>query len=387
MDFDLSEEQLSIQKAAEEFARGELRKDIALECERTRGFPRELLKKACELGLIGIQYPEEYGGQGYGVFENVLVVEALCRQDSGLGMSLSRADSSAEMILRYGSEEQKRRYLPLLTAGEAISGGAFTEPDHGSDITSLNTTAVRQGEVFVINGSKIFVTNGPICDFLVVLCQTDPAAAPPHLGQSVFIVEKGTQGFAVSDVGERMGDRMVPTGDLSFGDVRVSESDLVGRENEGFLQTLRLFEELRLEVAAQALGIAQGCLDRAVAYVKNRKQFGRRLQEFQVTRHKLADMAVRIETARMMVYKAAWSFDKGICNSPLTSIAKLAASRAAMKLADEAVQLHGGYGYMLEYEVERFYRDARLTAIYAGTTEIQKNTVADGLLGHARAGR
>jgi alkylation response protein AidB-like acyl-CoA dehydrogenase len=382
MDFSLSEEQLSIQKAAEEFAKGEFHKDVALECEKNHRFPHGILRKACELGLIGIHYPEEYGGQGYGVFENVLVVEALCRQDSGLGMALGCADSSAEMILRYGSEEQKRKYLPPLTKGDAISGGAFTEPDHGSDIRSLSTTAVRQGEAFIINGSKMFVTNGPICDFLVVLCQTNPAAVTPHLGQSVFIVEKGTQGFAASDVGEKMGNKMVPTGELSFDDVRVSDSDLVGRENEGFFQALHLFEELRLEVAAQALGIAQGCFDRAVTYVKDRRQFGKRLKEFQVTQHKLADMAVRIETARMMVYKAAWSFDKGVNDSYLTSIAKLTASQTAMKVADEAIQLHGGYGYMLEYEMERFYRDARLTAIFAGTTDIQKNTIADGLLGY-----
>jgi alkylation response protein AidB-like acyl-CoA dehydrogenase len=380
MDLDLSEEQLSIQKAAEEFAKGEFDKDIALECERNHRFPYDILKKACELGFVGIHYPEEYGGQGYGVFENALVVEALCRQDSGLGMALSCADSSAEMILRYGSEEQKRKYLPRVARGEAISSGAFTEPDCGSDLTNLSTTAVRQGKEFIINGSKMFITNGPICDFLVVLCQTNPAAVPSHMGQSVFVVDKGMQGFTASDVGEKMGNKMVPTGELSFNDVRASESDLVGRENEGFQQSLRIFEELRVEVAAQGLGIAQGCFDRVVAYVKTRKQFGKRLQEFQVTQHKLADMAVRIETARMMVYKAAWSFDKGMYDPYLTSIAKLTAARAAVKVADEAIQLHGGYGYMLEYEMERFYRDARLTAIYAGTTEIQKNTIADGLL-------
>ena len=380
MDFNLSEEQLSIQKAAEEFAKGEFNKDVALEHERTHAFPREMFKKASQLGFVGIHYPEEYGGQGYGVLENMLVAEAFCRQDSGLGMALSCADSCSEMILRYGSEEQKGKYLPRVARGEAVSAGAFTEPDHGSDITSLSTTAVRQGGEFIINGAKTFITNGPICDFLVVLCQTDQAAVPPHEGQSVFIVEKGQQGFTASDVGEKMGSKMVPTGELSFNDVRAAESDLVGRENKGFSQAVRIFEELRLEAAAQALGIAQGAFDRVLAYVRNRKQFGRRLEEFQVTQHKLADMAVKIETARMTAYKAAWSFDMGTYDPCLTSIAKIAASRAAVEVADEAIQIHGGYGYMLEYEVERFYRDARLIDIYAGTREIQKNVVADWLL-------
>jgi alkylation response protein AidB-like acyl-CoA dehydrogenase len=380
MDFNLTEEQAAIQKAAEEFAKGEFDRGFALECERTHTFPRDIFRKACELGFVGIHFPEEYGGQGYGVLENVLIVEALCRQDSGLGIALSCADSSSEMILRYGSDEQKSRYLPAITRGEAISSGAFTEPDHGSDITSLSTTAVRQGKDFVINGAKTFITNGPICDFAVVLCQTDPAADPPHSGQSVFVVERGAAGFVASDVGEKMGNKMVPTGELSFADVRVGESDLVGKEGRGFFHALHFFEELRLEVAAQAVGIAQGAFDRALAYVRDRKQFGRRLQEFQVTQHKLAEMAMKIETARMIVYKAAWNFDRGVYDPYLTSIAKTSAAKAAVEVADEAIQLHGGYGYMLEYEVERFYRDARLTEIYGGTREIQRNTIADALL-------
>jgi alkylation response protein AidB-like acyl-CoA dehydrogenase len=380
MDFDLSEEQESIQKAAEEFAKGEFDKDLALEFERNHTFPHEILGKASQLGFLGIHYPEEYGGQGYGVLENVLIVEALCRQDSGMGIALSCADSCTEMILRFGSEDQKKKYLPAVARGEAISGGAFTEPDHGSDITAMSTTAIRQGDSFLINGSKTFITNGPVCDFLVVLCQTDLAIDPPHRGQSVFVVEKGTPGFTASDVGEKMGNKMVPTGELSFNDVKVSCSDMVGPENAGFQQALHLFEELRLEVAAQAVGIAQGSFDRALAYAKDRKQFGKKLQDFQVTRHKLADMAAKIETARTMTYRAAWSFDKGIHNPYLTSIAKFYAARVAVEVADEAIQLHGGYGYMLEYEVERFYRDARLTELYAGTREIQKNTIAAGLL-------
>ncbi len=378
MDFRLNYEQEAIQKAAEEFAKGEFDKDIALEYERSHSFPFEVWKKACELGFVGMHYPEAFGGQEYGVFENALVVEAFCRQDSGLGIALSCADSCVEMILRCGSKEQKERYLVPVTRGEAISSGAFTEPDHGSDITSVSTTAVKDGGEYVINGSKTFITNGPVCAFALVLCQTDPSKG--RNGESVIIVERDTKGFTTSDVGEKMGNKMVPTGELSFNDVRVPISNLVGKENNGFFQAMDLFQELRIEVAAQALGIAQGSFDRALAYAKERKQFGKRLEEFQITRHKLADMLIKIETARLAVYRAAWNFDQENIDPQLISIAKTFAARTAVEVADEALQLHGGYGYMLEYEVERFYRDARLTEIYAGTREIQKNTIANSLV-------
>ncbi|HEX2967358.1 MAG TPA: acyl-CoA dehydrogenase family protein [Syntrophorhabdaceae bacterium] len=378
MDFKLAYEQEAIQKAAGEFAKGEFDKEVALEHERSHTFPYDIWKKACELGFVGLHYPEEFGGQEYGIFENALVVEAFCRQDSGLGIALSCADSCSEMILRYGSKEQKERYLGRVARGEAISSGAFTEPDHGSDIIGVSTTAVKDGNEYIINGSKTFITNGPICNFALVLCQTDPSAG--RNGESVIIVERDTAGFTTSDVGEKMGNKMVPTGELSFSDVRVPATNLVGKENQGFIQAMNMFDELRIEVAAQALGIAQGAFDRALAHVKERKQFGRRLEEFQVTRHKLADMLIKIETARLAVYRAAWSFDQGNIDPQNISIAKMYAARAAVEVADEALQLHGGYGYMLEYEVERFYRDARLTEIYAGTREIQKNTIANSLL-------
>jgi alkylation response protein AidB-like acyl-CoA dehydrogenase len=380
MDFKLGYEQESIQKAAAEFAVGEFKKEIALEHERNHTFPYDIWKKACELGFVGIHYPEECGGQEYGVLENALVVEAFCRQDSGLGIALSDADSSAEMILRFGSNEQKKKYLIPIAKGEAISSGAFTEPDHGSDITGLSCTAVKEGNEYIINGSKTFITNGPICQFAIVLCQTDSKVDPSHRGQSSILVEQGTRGFTTSDVGEKMGNKMVPTGELSFNDVRVPISNLIGQEGRGFYQAMDIFNEIRIEVAAQALGIAQGAFDRALDHVKQRKQFGKRLEEFQVTRHKLADMLIKIETARLMVYKAAWSFDQGNIDQRLISIAKAYAGRVAVEVADEAIQLHGGYGYMLEYEVERFYRDARLTEIYGGTREIQKNTIANTLL-------
>ncbi|MEW6668552.1 MAG: acyl-CoA dehydrogenase family protein [Thermodesulfobacteriota bacterium] len=377
----LNIEQQAIQKAAQEFAQGEFNKDLALVHERNHTFPSELWKKACKLGFVGIHYPEEYGGQAYGVLENALVTEAFCRQDSGLGIALSHGDSAAEMILRYGTKEQKEKYLTRITTGEAISSGAFTEPDHGSDIRAADTTAIRQGEEYVVNGAKIFITNGPIADFFVVLCQTNPTAQPTHRGQSIIIVEKGCPGFTVADVGEKMGTRMTPTGELSFNDVRVPLSNVVGEEGKGFYQALRVFEEIRIEIGAQAIGIAQGAFDRALAYTKQRKQFGMPLGQFQIIRHKLAEMATKIETGRLIVYRAAMSIDEGVIEPMLTSMAKLYAAQVAVEVADDAIQLHGGYGYMLEYEVERFYRDARLLKIYGGTQEIQKNTIARGMVG------
>lgn len=381
MDFKLSYEQESIRKAAEEFAQGEFKKEIALEHEKNHAFPFDIWKKACELGFVGIHFPEQYGGQEYGVLENALVAEAFCRQDSGMGIALSGADSCSEVILRYGSEAQKEKYLTGIANGEAICCGAFTEPDHGSDITRMSTTAVREGDWYRINGSKMFITNGPIANVIIVLCQTNLTADPAYRGQSVFIVEKDAPGFAAADVGEKMGNKMTPTGELSFNDVQVPLSNLVGNEGKGFYQALRMFEELRVEIAAMAVGVAQGAFDRALAYVKQRKQFGRRLQEFQATQHKLAELTTKIELARLITYKAASAVDGDDINPGLTAMAKMYAARTAVEVADEVIQLHGGYGYMLEYEVERFYRDARIMEIYGGTREIQKNTIARGLIG------
>lgn len=381
MEFRLNKEQEAIQKAAREFAKGEFDKEVALEHERAHTFPSEIWKKACELGFMGIHFPEEYGGQEYGIFENALVVEEFCRQDSGIGIALSLADFSSEIILRFGSDQQKEKYLTPITEGKAISSGGFTEPDHGSDITLMDTTAVRRSDEYVINGVKTFITNGTIGDFVIVLCQTDPQAKPTYRGQSVIIVEKETPGYTTADVGEKMGIKMSPTGELSFNDVRVPVSNLLGQENRGFYYVLEFFDESRIEIGAQALGIAQGAFDRALAYTKERTQFGKKLAEFQATQHKLADMAAKIETARLIVNKSAWNFDQGNIDPKLTSIAKMYAARVAVEVADEAIQLFGGYGYMLEYEVERFYRDAKITEIYEGTREIQKNTIASALLG------
>ncbi len=381
MDFELTQEQKDIQTAAREFAQGEFDKEKILEWEQTHTFPREIWKKASELGFIGIHFPEEYGGQGCGVTENILTVEEFCRKDSGVGIALSLVDFSSEIVLRFGTAEQKKKYLIPVAQGQFISAGAYTEPDHGSDITLLSTTARKERGSYLINGTKTFITNGTIADFFIVLCQTDLEAKPPYRGQCTLIVEKGTKGFDATEITPKMGIRMTSTTELSFSDVVIPASNLLGEENRGFYQVLEFFDESRIEIAAQAVGIAQGAFDRALDYAKKREQFKKKLVEFQITQHKLADMATKIEAARLLTYKAAWNFDKKHIDPKLTSMAKWFAARTAVEVADEAIQILGGYGYLTEYEVERFYRDAKITEIYEGTREIQKNTIASALIG------
>jgi alkylation response protein AidB-like acyl-CoA dehydrogenase len=384
MDFELSEEQKGIKRAAFEFAKGEFDKDLAMELEKNHAFPAEIHKKACKLGFIGTHYPEAYGGQGYGILENGLVMEEFCRQDSGIGIALSVCNFSSEIILRCGNDEQKKKYLIPLVKGEAISAGGFTEPDHGSDITQMFTTAILDNRGFVINGTKTFISNGTIAKFVIVLCQSEPNAKPPYRGQSTILVETGQEGFDITDVGEKMGVKMSPTTEMAFNNVRVPQENLIGQLNRGFHQVLEFFDESRVLVGSQALGIAQGAFDRALDYAKKRVQFGKKLVDFQITQHKLADMATKIEVARLLVYKAGWNFDQGRIDPKLTSMAKMFGARVAVEVADEAIQILGGYGYITEYEVERFYRDARITEIYEGTREIQKNTIASYLVGKSK---
>ena len=379
MDFELSKEQQDIQKAAREFAEGEFDKELALELDQKHEFPTKIWRKACQEGFIGLHFPEEYGGAEFGVFENVLVVEEFCRRDSGIGAALMLADFASENILRFGTDEQKEKYLPPVAAGEAMSAGAITEPEHGSDITRMDTTAVRDGDEWVINGVKTFITNAGLAKYYVVICQTDPEAA--HRGQSMILVDADAGGIEVADVGNKMGIRMTATGEVSFKNVRVPAGNLIGEENKGFYQILNFFDESRIETAAQGLGTAQGAFDRALAYVKGREQFGKKIAQFQATQHKIADMATKIELARLVTYKAAWNFDQGRIDPTLTSMAKWYAGRTAVEVADEAIQMLGGYGYITEFEVERFYRDAKICEIYEGTREIQKHTIANAIIG------
>jgi len=381
MDLGFTKEQNEIRKAVQDFCKGEFTKEIAYDCDQDHKFPTDIWKKAADLGFIGINFPEKYEGQGLGIIENVIIFEELCRGDSTIGSAIALCSFASECILHFGNEEMKAKFLPQIVEGKILSAGAFTEPDHGSDITSMNTKAVKEGDEWVINGAKTFITNAGLAGFYTVLCQTDEEVKPSYRGISMILAEADRKGISVTDVGNKMGIRSMATGEVIFKDVRVPLKNLVGQEGKGFYQVLQFFDESRIMIASQALGIAKCAFDRALAYVKERTQFGKKIGEFQVTQHKIADMATKIEAAELLIYKAAWNFDRGKIDQKLTSMAKVYAGRVAVEVADEAIQLLGGYGYMTEYEVERIYRDAKITEIYEGTKEIQKNTIASAILG------
>lgn len=380
MDFELTTEQRDIKEAARKFAKGEFTKELAQKHEIEHSFPRSVWKKACELGFIGLHFPPESGGAGLNVMENVLVVEEFCRVDSGIGTAVALSDFASEIIMRFGSDKQRKKYLPSVASGKMISAGAFTEPNHGSDITRMDTRAEKKDDKWVINGTKTFITNGEIADFYIVLCQIDSEVKPSYRGMACIIVDSDAQGVTTEDVGQKMGIKMTSTAEISFDDVEVPLENIIGEEGKGFYQVLEFFDESRIEIAATALGIAEGAYDRAVNYMMEREQFGRPIAKFQVTQHKIAKMASMIEAAKLLTYKAAWNFDQGRIDPKLTSIAKYIAAKTAVLVADEAIQIHGGYGYIMEYEVERFYRDAKIAEIYEGTKEIQKNTIASEIM-------
>ncbi|MCD6379218.1 acyl-CoA dehydrogenase family protein [bacterium] len=380
MDFELTTEQKDIQEAARKFAKGEFTKELAEKHEMEHSFPRSVWQKACELGFIGLHFPTDFGGAGLNIMENVLVVEEFCRRDSGIGTAVALSDFASEIIMRFGSEKQKKEYLSAVASGKMISAGAFTEPNHGSDITRMDTRAVKDGDNWVINGTKTFITNGEIADFYIVLCQTDSDVEPAYRGMATIIVDSGVKGLSTKDVGQKMGIKMTSTAEVSFDEVRVPLNNIIGKEGRGFYQVLEFFDESRIEIAATALGIAEGAYDRTINYMMEREQFGRPIAKFQATQHKIAKMASMIEAAKLLTYKAAWNFDQGRIDPKLTSIAKYVAAKTAVMVSDEAIQIHGGYGYIMEYEVERFYRDAKITEIYEGTKEIQKNTIASEIM-------
>ncbi len=381
MDFELTQEQKDIQRAAREFAQAEFTPERGREYDEKEEFPFDLWKKACELGFIGVHFPEEYGGAGMGYLENTLIAEEFCRADSTIGSAIILSDFSSEVIMKFGSEEQKEEVLPKVASGKAITAGCYTEPEAGSDLTAIRTKAEKDGNEWVINGTKTFITNAPIADYFVVLAVTDPNAQPRYRGFTTFLVRKNAEGLKINKITGKFGIRSSPTAEVSFKDVRVSEEDIIGQLNRGFYQVLEFFDGSRIEIAAQALGIAQGALDKTISYVKQRKQFGQPIGAFQALQHRIADMAAQLEACRLLVYKAAWKYDKGEIDPALTSMAKYYAGKLAVRICDEAIQMHGGYGYISEYDVERFYRDAKITEIYEGTKEIQLNTIAKGLLG------
>ncbi|MEM3795699.1 MAG: acyl-CoA dehydrogenase family protein [Archaeoglobaceae archaeon] len=380
MKFEFTQEQEDVRKAVREFATKEFLKEKAEEYDKKEEFPFEIWKKACDLGFIGIHFPEEYGGAGMGCLENIIVAEEFCRADSTIGSAIILADFSSELILLFGNEEQRKEVLPKVAKGKAITAGCYTEPEAGSDLTAIKTKAVKDGDEWVINGSKTFITNAPIADYFVVLAVTEETQ-PRYRGFTTFLLNKKMDGIKITPIKGKLGIRASPTGEVAFKDVRVDESAVIGQINRGFYQVLEFFNESRIEIAAQALGIAQGAFDRTVNYLKQRKQFGQPIGAFQALQHRIADLKAQIEAVRLLVYKAAWNWDNKKVDPTVTSMAKYLAGKLAVKVCDEAVQMHGGYGYIAEYEVERFMRDAKITEIYEGTKEIQLNTIARGIFG------
>jgi len=375
VDFELSEEQKLIQETAHKFAVNEI-EPIAKECDREEKYSKDVWKKACETGLVGVFVPEEYGGPGLGFLEFALISEQLCRIDLGLGTNVLTVTFGSESIAMFGTEEQKKKYLPLLVNGEAISAGAFTEPDAGTDVAGTRTRAVKEGNEYVINGNKMFITNGTVCDWMIVLCVTNPDEEKRHKRHSLILVESDRKGVEANKIKGKMGIRASDTAEISFEDVRVPCENLVGEEGKGFYQVMDFFDATRTMVAAQGVGLAQGALDKTLKYVQERKVFGKPLAVNQGIQFQLAEMATKIELARNITYKAAWKVDQGQTDPSLNAMAKYYSGEMAVWVCDKALQLHGGYGYIDEYDVQRYYRDAKILEIYEGAKEVEKITIS-----------
>ncbi|MBN1225362.1 MAG: acyl-CoA dehydrogenase family protein [Deltaproteobacteria bacterium] len=378
MDFELTNEQKDIIKAAREFAEGEF-PQIAQEYDQKEEFPMNVWKKACELGFVGLYLPEEYGGAGLGAFEHALALEEFWRVDPGCGSILLTAFGS-RLILLYGTEEQKKKFIPPLTKGDAIMGTAVTEPDAGSDILGIRTTAKKDGDEYVINGTKMFVTSGTIADYIAVFCVTNPEAEARLEQHGIVMVEMDRPGVERTKITGKMGVRASDTAEIVFTDVRVPIGNIIGDEGCGFRQIMEQFNFSRIEASAQAVGLAQGAMEKAIIHVKKREAFGKTIAEFQGTQFKLAKMGTLIEAARGLYHRAAWSLDNVVTDHKLIAMAKYFAGEVAKEAADEALQMHGGYGYIAEYGMERLYRDAKIIEIYEATKEIEKITIARSLL-------
>ena len=382
MNFELNKEQKQIKKAVKDFVKGEFKKEIVHELINNNAYPEKILKKSSELGFTGIHFPEAYGGEGLGRLEQILVAEALACANSTVGSCVALAGYGSEILLQHGSEQQKKNWLPKIAEAEMLSSCAFTEDGMGNDLSGCQTTAVKDGNTWLINGSKTFAINGgALAGFYIVLCKTDPDSEIPDQAMSTILVEADCQGVSTVDVGDRLGSRLLSLSHVDFKDVHVPLENLIGGEHKGYSQVLDFFNQSRLLVASLAVGTAQGAFERAFAHVKQREQFGQKLVDFQITRHKLAEMITDIEMARLMVCQGVWACEKGMGSTKFCSMAKLVATQTAMKTADHAIQLLGGYGYVDEYEVEGFYRDAKMFEIFEGNRHQQKDVIADTMTG------
>jgi len=380
MDFEMTNRQKQIHLAAREFAEGELA-GIGQECEIKEDFPRDLIRKAAQLGFIGVFIKKENGGLGLGFLEHATILEEFWRVDPGLGQVFSSLTFGAEELQFFGSEEQKKKYLPPLVKGDWIMGFSITEPEAGSDTAAAVTSAIEEGKEYVINGNKVMITNGTVANFVLVYCLTHPEETSRSKRHSILLVETDRPGYKADRIHRKMGIRASDTANLYFNNVRVPKENLVGVEGNGFSQLMKFFDHSRSYVAAHGVGLAQGAMEQAINYVKKRKQFGKTIASFQVTQFKIAEMATLIETARSLVHKTCWNLDRGNVDSQLAAMAKWWACNVAVRVVDEALQLHGGYGYLDDYPIERFYRAAKILELYEGTKEIDKMMIGRRILG------
>ena len=378
MNFAYTDEQRQLRRTVREFAEGEIAPHVREWDERSE-FPSAVIRQCGEMGLMGTIFPEEYGGAGYGYIEYAAVVEELARVDPSVGLIVAAHTSlCSNHLYLAGSETLKRKYLPKLATGEWIGSWSLTEPEAGSDAGGTRATAVRDGDGWVLNGTKTFTTNAHYARACMILAVTDRSKS--HHGISAFLLEAGTPGLQPGKKEDKLGMRASDTGDMVLTDCRVSADCLVGEAGEGFVDALRVLDGGRISIAALSVGIAQGAFDAALKYAKQRKQFGRFISEFQAIQFKLADMATEIEAARLLVNRAAWLKDQGKTVNQESAMAKLYASEVAVRVCNEAVQIHGGYGFTKDYPVEKFYRDVKLMTIGEGTSEIQKLVIARQLL-------
>lgn len=376
--FVLTEEQEHLRREIREFAAREIAPHVA-EWDEANAFPEEAVKKLGAMGLLGVIFPPEYGGAGLGYVDYVLAIEELSAVDGSLGITMAAHNSlGTNHLFLAGNDEQRRKYIPKLASGEWLAAWALTEPGSGSDASRARTTAERRGDSYVLNGNKTFITNGGHADVAVVIAVTDKTQGT-H-GLSAFVVEKGTKGFRPGKKENKLGLRASDTSELIFEDCEIPAENLVGQEGEGFIDAMRVLDGGRISIAALSLGIARGALDAATAYVKERRQFGKAIAEFQGIQWKLADMATELDAARLLTQRAAVLKDAGRKITRESAMAKLFASETAVHICNEAVQLFGGYGFIKDYPVEKFYRDVKLCTIGEGTSEIQRMVIGREIL-------
>ncbi len=386
MEFSLTDEQQQLRRTVREFAEGEIAPHV-MEWDETSTFPSEIIPKLAEMGFLGVIFPEQYGGAGMGYLEYAIIIEELSRVDGSIGIIVAAHNSlCTNHIYKFGTEAQKQKYVVPLAQGKKLGCWSLTEPEAGSDAGGTRTTAAKSSGSWVINGAKTFTTNGHHADVCVAMAVTD--ASKKHHGISAFIIEKGAPGFRPGKKENKLGLRASDTSEVVFSDCRVPAENILGREGEGFVNSLQILDGGRISIASLGLGMAQGAYECSVRYAKQRKQFGKPIAEFQAIQFKLADMATQIEAARLLTYRAAWLADRAIATGDRdaritreSSMAKLYAGEVAVRVAGEAVQIHGGYGFTKDYPAEKFYRDVKLCTIGEGTSEIQRLVIARNLLG------